>query len=72
MGRIPFNETEEEKLAREREDSIKNLQSKRRRLRKQLLDHTKSLVFYGMGVARAQDEIDSIDSQLSKLKEENL
>ena len=23
MGRIPFNETEEEKLAREREDSIK-------------------------------------------------
>jgi len=63
MGRIPFNETEEEKLAREREDSIKYLQSQRRRLRKQLLDDTKSLVFYGMGVARAQDKIDSIDSR---------
>ena len=71
MGGNYWNLTEEERLEWGRQDSIKYLQSQRRRQRKILLSNTKDLVYHGVAVAKAQEKIDSIDCELRKLQEEN-
>ena len=70
MGGNYWNLTEEERLELKRQDSIKTLQSQRRRERKSLLYDTKCLVFHGVNVAKAQEKIDDIDYELRKLQEE--